>query len=54
VIEGVNRKPVQSASDVKRDLGNVPDGKDALVLVYSNGGSTFRVMHASEAQNTGE
>ncbi len=29
----VNRKPVQNADDVKRELGNVPSGKDAMVLV---------------------
>jgi serine protease Do len=49
VIEEVNRKPVQNADDVKRELGSVGQGKDALVLVYSNGGSGFRVMHAAEA-----
>jgi serine protease Do len=49
VILEVNRKPVQSAEDVKRELGNVPAGKDAMVLVWSNGGSSFRVMHAAEA-----
>src|SRR5262249_7630976 len=43
VIVEVNRKPVQSAEDVKRELGNVPAGKDAMVLVWSNGGSSFRV-----------
>jgi serine protease Do len=48
VILEVNRKPVQSAEDVKRELGNVPAGKDAMVLVWSNGGSSFRVMHATE------
>jgi serine protease Do len=48
VIMEVNRKPVQNADDVKRELGNVPNGKDAMVLVYSNGGSSFRVMHAAE------
>ena len=48
VIMEVNRKPVQSADDVKRELGNVPSGKDAMVLVWSNGGSSFRVMHAAE------
>lgn len=48
VILEVNRKPVQSAEDVKRELGNVPSGKDAMVLVWSNGGSSFRVMHAAE------
>jgi len=48
VILEVNRKPVQSADDVKRELGNVPSGKDAMVLIWSNGGSSFRVMHAAE------
>ncbi len=49
VILEVNRKQVQSADDVKRELGAVPAGKDAMVLIWSNGGSTFRVMHAAEA-----
>jgi serine protease Do len=48
VIVQVNRKDVQSAADVREALGNVPKGKDALVLVWSNGGSTFRVLHAPE------
>jgi hypothetical protein len=29
-------------------LASVPKGQDALVLVWSNGGSTFRVLHAPE------
>jgi serine protease Do len=49
VIVEVNRKPVQSPADVQHTLGAVPQGKDALVLVWSNGGSTFRVLHAPEA-----
>jgi len=48
VILEVNRKPVQSPDDVKRELGSVPAGKDAMVLVWANGGSSFRVMHAAE------
>ena len=48
VIQEINRKPVQSADEAKRELGNVQAGKDALVLIYSNGGSGFRVMHAAE------
>ncbi len=48
VIMEVNRKPVQSADDVKRELGNVAKDKDAMVLIWSNGGSSFRVMHAAE------
>src|SRR5689334_18161099 len=51
VIVEVNRHQVASAADAKRELSSVPAGKDALVLVWSNGGSTFRVMHAGEAMN---
>ena len=48
VILQVNRKDVQSASDVQQALGSLPKGKDALVLVWSQGGNTFRVLHALE------
>jgi serine protease Do len=48
VIVGVNRHPVQNAADVRQALTSVPKGQDALVLVWSNGGSTFRVLHSLE------
>jgi serine protease Do len=48
VIVQVNRKDVQSAADVREALGNVPKGQDALLLVWSTGGSTFRVLHAPD------
>jgi serine protease Do len=48
VIVGVDRKPVTNASEAKQALASVPKGQDALVLVWSNGGSTFRVLHAPE------
>src|SRR5581483_5277613 len=48
VIVGVNRKPVKSASDVSKALGEIQPGQDALVLVWSNGGSTFRVLHPTQ------
>jgi serine protease Do len=48
VIIEVNRHAVQNADEVKRELGNVPQDKDAMLLIWSNGGSSFRVMHASE------
>jgi serine protease Do len=44
----VNREPMKSASDVARALGSVAKGQNALVLVWSNGGSTFRVLHSAE------
>jgi serine protease Do len=48
VIVQVNRHDVQSASDVQQALASVRKGKDALILVWSNGGNTFRVLHAPE------
>src|SRR5215469_7521100 len=48
IILEVNRHKVQSPSDVQQALSNVPKGQDALVLVWSNGGNTFRVLHAPE------
>ena len=48
MILEVNRKPVQSASDVKQALSGVTTGQDALILVWSNGGNTFRVLHSPE------
>jgi serine protease Do len=48
VIVEVNRKPVQSASDVQRALSGVAQGQDALVLVWSQGGNTYRVLHPTQ------
>jgi serine protease Do len=48
VILSVNRKEVQSVADVQKNLGSIPKGQDALLLVWSNGGNTFRVLHSSE------
>ena len=48
VITEVNRHPEQSPADVAHALSNVPKGQDALVLVWSGGGSTFRVLHSTE------
>ena len=48
VIMEVNRHSVKSAADVAQALSGVPNGQDALVLVWSNGGSTFRVLHPSQ------
>jgi serine protease Do len=48
IILEVNRHKVQNASDVQQALSNVTRGEDALLLVWSNGGNTFRVLHSSE------
>jgi serine protease Do len=48
VIVQVNRHDVGSAADVQKALSDVPKGQDALLLVWSNGGSSFRVLHAGD------
>ena len=48
VILEVNRHQVQNADEVKRELGNVAKDGDAMLLIWSNGGSSFRVLHATE------
>ncbi len=48
IILEVNRHKVQNAGDVKQELSNVPKGQDALLLVFSNGGNTFRVLHPGD------
>jgi serine protease Do len=47
VIQSVNRQQTPSAADVQKALANVPKGQDAMVLIWGNGGSTFRVLHAN-------
>jgi len=39
---------VQSASDAVDQLSKTAKGQDALVLVWSKGGNTFRVLHPSQ------
>jgi serine protease Do len=48
VITEVNRQPVHSASDVQKALASLPKDSDALVLIWSNAGSTFRVLHPTQ------
>ncbi len=48
VITEVNRQPVHSAAEVKNALASVPKDGDALVLIWSSAGSTFRVLHPTQ------
>jgi len=48
VISEVDRHPQQSAGDVAQALSSVPKEQDALVLVWSSGGNTFRVLHPAQ------
>ena len=48
VIVEVDRKPVQSVADVQKALIGVPKGQDTMLLIWSNGSSTFRVLHSAQ------
>ena len=48
VILEVNRHKVDSAAAVKGALSGIPGGQEALLLVWSNGGNTFRVLHPTQ------
>ncbi len=48
VILEVNRRKVRNEAELKEALSNVPAGQDALLLVWSNGGSAFRVLHSTQ------
>jgi serine protease Do len=48
IIAQVSRHDVQTAADVKEALSKVPKGQDVLLLIWSNGGSTYRIMHSPE------
>jgi serine protease Do len=45
VILEVNRKPVTSADQFRNQVKALPAGKDLLLRVWANGGTTFRVVH---------
>jgi len=48
VILEVNRHKVSNPADVQQELSKVAAGQDALLLVWSNGGNSFRVLHYPE------
>jgi serine protease Do len=52
VILEVNRHPVANAEKFASEVHASPAGKDILLLVWSNGGASYRVVHpASSADN---
>ena len=53
VILEVNRHPVQDADNFMNQMHAVPQGKDILLLVWSNGGSSYRVVHPEQSAQNG-
>jgi serine protease Do len=53
VILELNRQPVKSAEQFRNEVKQLPAGKDLLLLVWANGGSSYRVVHPAEASSSG-
>jgi serine protease Do len=53
VILEVNRHPVASADKFVSEVHAVPAGKDILLLIWSRGGASYRVVHPSQTPQNG-
>ena len=53
VIQEVNRHSVTNADSFVNDVHSVPAGKDILLLVWANGGASYRVVHPAENLQSG-
>jgi serine protease Do len=53
VVLEVNRKPVTSAEQFANAVHATPAGKDILLLVWSKGNNSFRVLHSGNANQSG-
>jgi serine protease Do len=54
VILEVDRKPVASAEQFVNEAHAVAAGKDLLLLVWSQGGASYRVVHTESGNQSGE
>jgi serine protease Do len=53
VILEVDRKPITSAEQFVNEAHAVPAGKDLLLLVWSRGGASYRVVHPDSGNQSG-
>ena len=53
VVTEVNRKPVTSAEQFANAVHATPAGKDLLLLVWSKGNASFRVVHPTDSDRAG-
>ncbi len=53
VIQEVDRKPTTSAEQFVGAVHANPAGKDILLLVWSKGGSSYRVVHPDSGNQNG-
>ena len=53
VVVEVNRKPVASAQEFANAMHSAPAGHDILLLVWSKGNDSFRVVHPTAGSQSG-
>jgi serine protease Do len=53
VILEVNRHPVAGAENFASEVHSTPAGKDILLLVWSKGNATYRVVHTDQGSQNG-
>jgi serine protease Do len=53
VILEVNRHPITNAEKFVSEVHASPAGKDILLLVWSNGGASYRVLHPASGADNG-
>ncbi|MGA8041880.1 MAG: Do family serine endopeptidase [Terracidiphilus sp.] len=53
VILEINRKPVRSADGFANEVHALPANKDVLLLVWSHGGASYRVVHPAQSSDNG-
>jgi serine protease Do len=53
VILELNRQPVKSAEQFRDQVKQLPAGMDLLLLVWANGGSSYRVVHPAGTPSSG-
>lgn len=53
VILEINRKPVRSADGFAIEVHALPANKDVLLLVWSHGGASYRVVHPAQSSDNG-
>jgi serine protease Do len=53
VVVEVNRKPIASAEQFASAMHSTPQGKDILLLVWSKGNNSYRVLHPTDGNQNG-
>jgi serine protease Do len=53
VILEVNRHSVENADKFASEVHSLPAGKDVLLLVWSRGGTSYRVVHPAQSTDNG-